>query len=128
MKLAMKEAILIPKHKDFHRRTDVYQLKKSAQKKKAILYYVKVFYKDKVYYKIGITTQHISDRMRELLRKTRGIRIEIVDTYMFQTGKEAQDVEWNLHIVHKEWKYRGVDILASGNSELYVKDVLGLDS
>ena len=49
---------------------------------------------------------------------------------MYQTGEQAYVVEQKLHHNHRQdsrWKSKGY-MLRSGNSELYWKDILGLDN
>jgi ribosomal protein L44E len=92
--------------------------------KPAILYYLKVTYQDKTYYKIGITNRTIRERFSvEDLQK-----IEVLKTWKYKKGEDAYKREQEILNKFDEFRYKGNEqILESGNTELFIKDVLGLD-
>ena len=75
-------------------------------------------------YKIGITNRHLNLRIKTTDRnKARTIR-----TWYYQDGNEALNAETTILQKFKKYKYRDEPILHSGNSELFSKDVLNLDT
>jgi hypothetical protein len=53
--------------------------------------------------------------------------IVLMDLY-YKDGSIPFSKETILLRKHKEWKYKGKKFLRTGNSELFAKDILGLDS
>jgi len=90
--------------------------------KSAILYYLSI--DNGTAYKIGITNRTIKQRFSN----TDLEKLEVLKTWDFPLGKDAQDKERNILRVHKYAKYKGVDLLEIGNSELFDRDILGLDT
>ena len=91
--------------------------------KPGTLYYLKVSVDGDNYYKIGITNKSVVDRYK----KTDLDKIEIVKEWYFEIGQAAFDQEFSILREFKEYIYSGPDVLASGNTELFTRDVLGLD-
>ncbi len=91
------------------------------------LYYIRVDFDDDrdSLYKIGITTRSVSERFNEV---PSGIHIVVVVEKLFGTGKLAFDVEQKQLRKFKKHAYTGPKVLPSGNTELFTKDVLGLDN
>ena len=91
--------------------------------KPAILYYLKITTEDNnILYKIGITNRTVNERFRlEDLKK-----IEIIKQEKFENGEDAWNKEKNILEEFKEFKYKGADVLDSGNTELFTVDVLAL--
>lgn len=89
--------------------------------KPAILYYLKI--NGGQAYKIGITNKTVKERFNNSELQL----IEIVKTWYFSDGTDAYNEEQRILKEFKEFKYIGADILASGNTELFTKDVLALD-
>jgi len=87
----------------------------------ATLYYLSI--NDGEAYKIGITNRTVKDRFSN----TDLEKIKIVSEWSFDIGAEAKSFESCILSVYKEFKYTGEAILSSGNSELFTKDILGLD-
>ena len=88
--------------------------------KETILYYIKI---DNLY-KIGVTL--FKDDMETSLKKRfkkRYVDIEILQTEIFQDGSEAFRLEQS--IINENWniRYEGENILPSGNTELFTKDI-----
>jgi hypothetical protein len=74
-------------------------------------------------YKIGITSLSVDKRFtKEDLAK-----IRVVKTWNFPTGADARLFESQILRANKEFKYTGAPLLKDGNTELFIKDVLGLD-
>lgn len=90
----------------------------------AYLYYIKISLSSRVLYKIGVTNNTVAKRFKE--DPLRG-DISTVQLKMYTTGYEAYTEEQRLHKLHREHRYIGVDILRTGNTELFTKDVLSLD-
>ncbi len=86
--------------------------------KPAILYYLKI--NGGQFYKIGITNKTVHERFTNSELQL----IEIVNTWYYKNGAEAYKAEQNILKYFKEYKYVGIDILKSGNTELFIKDVL----
>ena len=95
------------------------------QTKPALLYYLAISADvDKVLYKIGITNLTVNQRFppADLAR------IRVIKTWAFDKGSEAADKELAVLREFMDDRYFGVDILiGAGNTELFERDVLGLD-
>lgn len=87
-----------------------------------ILYYLKI--NGGQAYKIGITNKTVEHRFagRDLTV------IEVLATTYYEVGQDAFAKEQEILKKYKEYKYTGEPILRTGNSELFVRDVLGLDT
>lgn len=86
-----------------------------------ILYYIVV---ENVYYKIGITSKTIEQRFtKNDLQKIKIIK-EIKFNKLIEAFKEEQRIlrEFN------DFLYKGPKILSSGNSEIFIKNILYMDS
>lgn len=91
--------------------------------KTATLYYIRFEFNSKIYYKIGITNRTIQERFAcEPLPYT----IIYAKSYLF--GDMAYREEQRLLKKHAKHKYKGHPILDSGNTELFTRDVLKLDT
>ena len=91
--------------------------------KPAVLYYIKFTYNDKNYYKIGITNATIKERFRK-----EPLPYKIIYQEPFIFGWFAYQKEQSILRKYKTFKYRGANFLKSGNTELFTKDVLKLDT
>lgn len=92
--------------------------------KPATLYYIKVrngFTKS--LYKIGITNRTIQDRFEREFEK-----ITIIETWHFQNGFEAWEMEQDILRDYGIYRYNGPAVLKAGNDEVFNMDVLGLDN
>ncbi len=87
------------------------------------LYYLKFEYKGKIYYKLGVTNRTVKERYRE----EKIPYIILMDLY-YEDGSIPFSKETIILRKNKKWKYKGFPFLRTGNSELFTKDVLGLDS
>lgn len=89
------------------------------------LYYVRFATPEGFLYKAGITMSRIG--ISERFRKDK-VPYTIVKQWEFSTGKSAYQMEQMILNDHKEFSYTGKDVLKGGNSELFTKDVLNLDT
>ncbi|MDB2405686.1 DUF723 domain-containing protein [Arcobacteraceae bacterium] len=89
--------------------------------KPAILYYLKIM--NGVAYKIGITNRSIVERFGTDMEY-----IEVLKTWYYKLGSNAQKEETRILREFKQKKYCGQNILKSGNTELFKSDVLGFDT
>lgn len=95
------------------------------QTKPGLLYYVAVVTEDgDTRYKIGITNLSLEKRFpaADLAR------IRVVETWWFAIGRDAAEREAEILYEFASDRYSGPDILVgAGNTELFTRDVLGLD-
>ena len=89
--------------------------------KPAILYYLSL--NDGEAYKIGITNRTVEARFSLTDLKS----ISVIKTWHFSSGKDALKKESAIKKEYVEYKYTGPDLLTSGNTELFYKDILCLD-
>ncbi len=90
--------------------------------KPAVLYYLKI--EGGIAYKIGVTNHDVQTRfINKDLEK-----IEIIKTWVFDVGMDAYKKEQEILKQFKYAKYKGDDLLTSGNTELFNRDVLLLDN
>lgn len=89
--------------------------------KPATLYYLSI--NNGEAYKIGITNNSVKRRFNN----TDLEKIEIINEWQFSLGSDAKSFEDVILKVYKEYKYTGKWLLANGNTELFNKDILGLD-
>ena len=88
------------------------------------LYYLKVVYGPNVAYKIGITNSTVSKRYSNDDTK----KITSIKEWDFVDGAEARKMETKIKRKFKIYKWTGPDLLMSGNSELFDRDILELDN
>lgn len=86
--------------------------------KPAILYYLEV--DNGKAYKIGITNRTVNERFNNTDLK----KIKILKLEHFNLGKEALIKEQKILKENKMYKYKGVPLLSSGNTELFNKDIM----
>lgn len=91
--------------------------------KNATLYYLKVTDDTAVTYKIGITNRTIQERFTS----TDLEKIQVLGSWEFRVGSDAYKEEQTILSQYREYKYIGIPILSSGNTELFTFDILGLD-
>ena len=94
-----------------------------SQDKAGTLYYLKVQYCGNVspLYKVGITNKTVQERFSNNDLDM----ITIIDTITHDDGKYIYQLERETLRKFKAFKYQGDNILDSGNTELFTKDVLG---
>lgn len=86
-----------------------------------ILYFLKAMKNGKEGYKIGITLERIGVTKRY---KSATATIELLDSVVFKCGKEAYDAEHSIITACSNERLRGVEILESGNTELFSVNIL----
>ena len=90
--------------------------------KPGLLYYLKVC--NGTAYKVGITNRSVDKRFS--LQDLQSV--EVLKVWEFQDGLLCRSEEQRILQTYKGYKYQGPRLLASGNSELFYKDILGLDN
>ena len=91
-------------------------------KGKTILYYIKVTYKERVYWKIGITNESV----RKRFAGDTHVKIDVVWEHEYAHRVEARAVEFELLTLFKDKLVKNANVLRSGgNSELFSEDILG---
>lgn len=92
----------------------------------AIMYYLKVEHRNRIYYKIGITNRTVGKRFEAKDLK----KITVLKEWKYKKGSTALKKEQGILKKYAKHRYRGrVKILkSSGNTELFTKDVLDLDT
>jgi predicted RNA-binding Zn-ribbon protein involved in translation (DUF1610 family) len=95
------------------------------QTKPALLYYLAVMTDNsETLYKIGITNLNVQKRFPNVDLA----RIRVIKTWSYESGAEAAKRELSVLQEFSDDLYTGVDVLiGAGNTELFVRDVLGLD-
>ncbi len=91
-----------------------------------ILYYVKFNTYEGPLYKIGVTLAR-----RGVIGRFAGRQVppfEILKETIYPNGLAAFQEEQRLHREFKEFQYKGPKVLQGGNTELFIKDVLNIDS
>lgn len=91
--------------------------------KPGILYYLRVEHLGNTYWKIGITNLSVRKRFRPQDRK----KITTLYSVLFEDGNTAQLAERNIKSLYKCYRYHGPDILKTGNTELFTKDILQMN-
>lgn len=90
----------------------------------AILYYLRIAMGQGRYlYKIGITNRTVKSRYNN----TDLSLIGVVKEWFFEKGGDAYKSEQEIIKKYSEFLYAGESILGSGNSEIFVNDILKLD-
>lgn len=88
--------------------------------KPAILYYLSI--NNGEVYKIGITNRSVKERFNNIDLE----KITILKTWEYPIGKEAYDKEQEILKLYKEFKYTGINILQTGNTELFTENILSI--
>lgn len=92
------------------------------KEKQAILYYLKIVHEDSIYYKIGITNRTVTQRFTVLDLS----KIDVVAITEYTLGVHAYNEEQKILQEYKDYLYTGPPILSSGNTELFITNVLDL--
>ena len=87
--------------------------------KPTMLYYVKIASGSGTLFKIGITTKTLQERFGADMPK-----ITLVSRRFFSTGKLAFSIEQQILQEFSQYRYKGAPVLTSGNTEVFMKDVL----
>lgn len=75
-------------------------------------------------YKIGITNFSIEERFSVKELST----IKVIQVWEYQNGYECKEKEQEILKEFKDNKYKGSELLTTGNTELFNIDILGLDN
>jgi hypothetical protein len=93
-----------------------------CNKEPGFLYYIRFFFEGSNFYKIGITNHSLAQRfMYEPLP------YEVIQIWEYESGLECRRAEREILRRYKSFRYKGASFLASGNTELFTRDVLNLD-
>jgi len=90
--------------------------------KKCMVYYFNVIGTD--LYKIGLTSQSIEQRYRTQFDRD---QIRLIYTTEYDNGASAYKVEQHILKKYTRHKYKGDKVMSTGNTELFTRDILGLD-
>lgn len=91
-----------------------------------VVYFIKLTFMDgTVLFKLGYTSRTVYKRI-ETMGIPYGTRTRVVAALPFTSVQTAYKAEQLLHEKFTKHKYKGKNILANGNSELYVCDLLAL--
>jgi Zn finger protein HypA/HybF involved in hydrogenase expression len=88
-----------------------------------IIYYLRVEHEGRMLYKVGITNNTVKKRFKACDLD----KITVLYTQRYELGTRAYQQEQQILKAHTQHKYTGPDILTSGNTELFTKDILELD-
>jgi len=93
------------------------------ENKPAILYYLRIEHNNSIAYKIGITNRTVAQRYsnKDLAK------ITVLSEIKYQLGKTAREEETKIKREFSKYKWDGCNLLDSGNTELFSKDILKLD-
>jgi hypothetical protein len=88
----------------------------------AICYYARVEKDGSTYWKVGATGQNLIGRFRGDWKY-----ITILDVWPCADGSAAMNMEKEILLKHRKHLYRGPKVLMKGSTEMFIKDVLGID-
>ena len=96
------------------------------------VYYLKLEYMGRTWYKVGYTAAPIARRVKGM-KAIAGVKLTLVDRYYFRKLIDAYNMEQFIHEKFKEIRYKhtkaeGFKIIKSGISELYEKDILEINN
>jgi len=91
--------------------------------KPGYLYYIRINHQQDVFWKVGITNVGVKDRFPAKDRKF----MTVLYCHLFEDGHDAINAEKNILRLFKEYKAHNINLLSSGNTELFTKDVLQMD-
>lgn len=97
-----------------------------VKRSSGVIYFLKLTFRDgMILYKLGYSSRTVYHRI-ETLGIPLGTKIRVLASLPFTSVQTAFNVEQLLHAVCEPYKYKGKNVLANGNSELYYNDVLSL--
>lgn len=102
------------------------------------VYYIKIVTNKGTVYKVG-RSENVEGRIKWLISTERpksevkglGIIVEsckILGVSSYDNKAASVKVEARIHRMFRNYRYTGIKVLASGNCELYSKDILGIDT
>ena len=90
----------------------------------AVIYYLKIIFPDRTtVYKIGFTSMSVQQRINYFELPPTAI-VYVLGIYRCKCAREAYFLEQALHTRYKNFRYYGKQLLASGNTELYVQPLM----
>lgn len=98
--------------------------KKMLTTVKGYFYYLRVTDGGSTYYKVGITRNSLNLRYKVEDRE----KIQQLAFIELKSIRDAYDLEQYYLKLFKDFRYQGSPILSSGNTELFTKDILQLDT
>lgn len=91
--------------------------------KPAYVYYLKLtFVNGTEVYKIGYTSMSVRKRIA-FFKLQSSTRVDILETIRCKSSRHAYHIEQLLHREFVDFRYNGISLIASGNSELYYKSL-----
>lgn len=91
------------------------------------VYYLKIVINDNVVYKIGYTARTVADRVGDF-SLPKHAKIYLIDSFSDLPPNILMSFDKYVHsTISSDFYYQGKCLIANGNSELYIHDVLGLD-
>lgn len=90
-----------------------------------ILYYLRVETRNQLFWKIGVTNNTVGKRFKGDMNK-----ITVIKTWAYKEMTYGFKREQEVLRQHTKYRYRGGDkpLKRGGNTELFIRDVLGLDA
>jgi hypothetical protein len=101
-------------------------LEKKYWGKTGRVYYLRLEYNGMTLYKLGYTGKPVKERIRTLDIPTY-VKVTLLELATCKKAAHALGVELYLHSLYSEDRYKGFWFLKSGNTEIYKRDILGLD-
>jgi hypothetical protein len=87
--------------------------------RETLLYYIEFTVNKKKYYKIGITTQGLEKRFAGESHS-----YKVLWAKLYKSGATAYAKEQGILRKYQKYRYASYDILKSGNSELFTKNIM----
>ena len=87
--------------------------------KPGMLYYFKVQYSKHTAWKVGITNNSLKDRYTKAERN----RISDIISVWYESGEDCYNEEQRILKQYKQYKYTGVPLLTTGNTELFNENI-----
>jgi hypothetical protein len=86
--------------------------------KPAYVYYIKIEFADVTVWKIGYTSTSVRSRIAWMCLDN-SIKVTVITSIKCSSAAKAFYLEQLLHKRFKDFKYNGINLLNSGNTELY---------
>lgn len=104
--------------------TEINKFKKRlSSENPATLYYIKILKNEDAFYKIGVTTKSIKERFKKEF-----LDIFIIASWEYDHEKDAYRKEQEIINYFRQFKIKYKILKGHGNSEIFSKDILGLDT
>lgn len=91
--------------------------------KPGIFYYIRIEKDGRTFWKVGITNNSVKKRFKSYEMQY----ITIIKSWEYANGYDARKLEKEILNDYAYAKYNGPDILNSGNTEMFIEDILMLD-